>query len=192
MSVDPATATEKAGHMGHTYYFCSAGCRQAFEKDPARYLAPESSSPRPFALGGVTRPGCRRFAQQWQPGPSARSSRSSPLPRASFPASHGCDNVATIRVGPHTGRLDPIHLWNCSNRRPARGRPRPCLLAGEIQSERQRLRPQPPAEDGDAAFLDPGTPIYQIRDEPPADNTWPPHERPHPGLPGGHQKERRP
>ena len=43
MSVDPATATEKADHMGHTYYFCSAGCRQAFEKDPARYLAKDAA-----------------------------------------------------------------------------------------------------------------------------------------------------
>ena len=25
-------------HDGHTYYFCSAGCRQAFEKRPAAYV----------------------------------------------------------------------------------------------------------------------------------------------------------
>ena len=37
MSVDPATATEKVEHDGHTYYFCSAGCRSAFEEEPARY-----------------------------------------------------------------------------------------------------------------------------------------------------------
>jgi YHS domain-containing protein len=37
MSVDPATATEQVEHTGSTYYFCSAGCRSKFEKDPARY-----------------------------------------------------------------------------------------------------------------------------------------------------------
>jgi YHS domain-containing protein/uncharacterized membrane protein YraQ (UPF0718 family) len=37
MSVDPATATEKVEYMGTTHYFCSAGCRSTFEKDPARY-----------------------------------------------------------------------------------------------------------------------------------------------------------
>jgi uncharacterized protein len=39
MSVDPATATEKVDYMGTTYYFCSAGCRATFERDPARYAA---------------------------------------------------------------------------------------------------------------------------------------------------------
>ncbi len=37
MSVDPATATEHVEYMGTTQYFCSAGCRTKFEKDPARY-----------------------------------------------------------------------------------------------------------------------------------------------------------
>ena len=37
MSVDPATAKEKVEYLGTTHYFCSAGCRSAFEKDPARY-----------------------------------------------------------------------------------------------------------------------------------------------------------
>jgi YHS domain-containing protein/uncharacterized membrane protein YraQ (UPF0718 family) len=39
MSVDPATAKDKVEYMGTNYYFCSAGCRAAFEKDPARYAA---------------------------------------------------------------------------------------------------------------------------------------------------------
>jgi len=41
MSVDPATAKEKVEYAGATYYFCSAGCRSAFAKDPARYAAQE-------------------------------------------------------------------------------------------------------------------------------------------------------
>ena len=40
MTVDPATAKEKVDYAGATYYFCSVGCRSAFEKDPARYTAP--------------------------------------------------------------------------------------------------------------------------------------------------------
>ena len=38
-AVDPATAEEKVEHLGTTYYFCSAGCRKAFQGDPGRYLA---------------------------------------------------------------------------------------------------------------------------------------------------------
>jgi uncharacterized membrane protein YraQ (UPF0718 family)/YHS domain-containing protein len=38
MSVDPATATEKVEYAGTTYYFCSAGCRESFVRDPARYI----------------------------------------------------------------------------------------------------------------------------------------------------------
>ena len=37
MDVDPKTAL-KAEHMGQTYYFCSAGCKAAFEKDPMKYM----------------------------------------------------------------------------------------------------------------------------------------------------------
>jgi Cu+-exporting ATPase len=37
MSVDPASASEKVEYMGTTHYFCSAGCRSAFDKNPARY-----------------------------------------------------------------------------------------------------------------------------------------------------------
>ena len=39
MTVDPATAKEKVEYMGTTHYFCSAGCRSAFDKNPARYTA---------------------------------------------------------------------------------------------------------------------------------------------------------
>jgi uncharacterized membrane protein YraQ (UPF0718 family)/YHS domain-containing protein len=42
MSVDTATATEKVEHMGATYYFCSAGCKQTFEKNPGKYVSAEA------------------------------------------------------------------------------------------------------------------------------------------------------
>jgi Cu+-exporting ATPase len=38
MTVDPHTAKHSAEHVGHTYHFCSAGCREKFIADPQRYL----------------------------------------------------------------------------------------------------------------------------------------------------------
>jgi xanthine dehydrogenase accessory factor len=39
MTVDVADARYRTVHEGQTYYFCSAGCLESFEEDPARYLA---------------------------------------------------------------------------------------------------------------------------------------------------------
>lgn len=38
MEVDPATAAAKSEYKGQTYYFCAPGCKQAFDKDPEKYL----------------------------------------------------------------------------------------------------------------------------------------------------------
>ena len=38
MTVDPHTAKHRAEHRGHTYYFCSAGCRTKFVSSPQKYL----------------------------------------------------------------------------------------------------------------------------------------------------------
>jgi Cu+-exporting ATPase len=38
MKVDPHTAKHRAEHRGHSYYFCSAGCRTKFVNDPQKYL----------------------------------------------------------------------------------------------------------------------------------------------------------
>jgi YHS domain-containing protein len=45
MEVDEATAEFKTEHEGQTYYFCAAGCKAAFEEDPAKYLGGESEEP---------------------------------------------------------------------------------------------------------------------------------------------------
>lgn len=37
MDVDPATATQKSEYQGKTYYFCSPGCKRAFEANPQQY-----------------------------------------------------------------------------------------------------------------------------------------------------------
>jgi len=39
MSVDPTKAQSYSIHEGTTYYFCAARCKQAFDADPAGYIA---------------------------------------------------------------------------------------------------------------------------------------------------------
>jgi YHS domain-containing protein len=43
MTVDKATAEYRSFRDGTAIYFCSAGCKQAFDKDPAKYLKSEGS-----------------------------------------------------------------------------------------------------------------------------------------------------
>jgi YHS domain-containing protein len=38
MDVEEHSAAGQSTYDGKTYYFCSPGCREAFEKDPGRYL----------------------------------------------------------------------------------------------------------------------------------------------------------
>ena len=38
MEVDEKKAAATAAYKGHTYYFCAAACKRAFEKDPEKYL----------------------------------------------------------------------------------------------------------------------------------------------------------
>jgi YHS domain-containing protein len=37
MEVDPARAAATVEYQGETYYFCSPGCKAAFEKEPEKY-----------------------------------------------------------------------------------------------------------------------------------------------------------
>ncbi len=38
MNVDERSASGQSIYEGKTYYFCSPGCREVFEKNPGRYL----------------------------------------------------------------------------------------------------------------------------------------------------------
>ena len=38
MDIDPMTAAGKSEYKGQTYYFCSLGCKKAFDKEPGKYL----------------------------------------------------------------------------------------------------------------------------------------------------------
>jgi Cu+-exporting ATPase len=53
MTVDPASSEHRAEHQGEAYYFCCAGCREKFERDPEAYLSPEAAEPRHSPDHGV-------------------------------------------------------------------------------------------------------------------------------------------
>jgi len=38
MTVDTATAEYRSFHSGKAYYFCSAGCKVSFDKDPGKFI----------------------------------------------------------------------------------------------------------------------------------------------------------
>ncbi len=38
MSVDEDKAAATSEYKGKTYYFCAAGCKDAFEKEPEKYV----------------------------------------------------------------------------------------------------------------------------------------------------------
>ena len=38
MEVDPKTAAAKSTYQGKTYYFCSIGCKQDFDKEPQKFV----------------------------------------------------------------------------------------------------------------------------------------------------------
>ncbi|MBI3978300.1 MAG: YHS domain-containing protein [Chloroflexi bacterium] len=44
MTVQEHSAAGKSEYQGQTYYFCSPGCKTAFEKDPAKYTTKQSGA----------------------------------------------------------------------------------------------------------------------------------------------------
>jgi Cu+-exporting ATPase len=53
MTVDPHKTPHRQQHSGRTYYFCSAGCRDKFAADPAKYLAPAGTESAPAVPAGT-------------------------------------------------------------------------------------------------------------------------------------------
>jgi YHS domain-containing protein len=41
MMVDPESAAAMSEYKGKKYYFCSRGCKVAFDKDPEKYIGGE-------------------------------------------------------------------------------------------------------------------------------------------------------
>lgn len=48
MSIDPTTAAATTKFEDRDYYFCSTGCRDEFEKNPARYRHADASTSEPL------------------------------------------------------------------------------------------------------------------------------------------------
>jgi len=44
MDVDPKTTSITSSYEGTTYYFCSQGCKKAFDKEPQKYISKSDSS----------------------------------------------------------------------------------------------------------------------------------------------------
>ena len=53
MSVDPHKTPHRHEHRGHTYYFCSAGCKTKFAAGPDKYLAPQAADAKPVPPGTI-------------------------------------------------------------------------------------------------------------------------------------------
>jgi Cu+-exporting ATPase len=51
MTVDKYAGKPTHVHAGHTYYFCSQGCRTKFAADPTRYLDKAGAAPEPVPAG---------------------------------------------------------------------------------------------------------------------------------------------
>jgi len=43
MAVDERKAAATSQYQGHTYYFCSKGCKAAFDKDPGKFVGGRKS-----------------------------------------------------------------------------------------------------------------------------------------------------
>jgi YHS domain-containing protein len=54
MDVDPSQAAGQSEYNGQTYYFCSKGCKVAFDKDPQSYLNASGSDRGHGGHGGTT------------------------------------------------------------------------------------------------------------------------------------------
>jgi YHS domain-containing protein len=47
MEIDPKTAAGKSVYQGQTYYFCSAGCKKDFDKEPQKYVGAKTQGYQP-------------------------------------------------------------------------------------------------------------------------------------------------
>ena len=43
MEIDPKTAAGQSEFKGQIYYFCSYGCKKAFDKEPEKYVAKQGT-----------------------------------------------------------------------------------------------------------------------------------------------------
>src|SRR3984893_5385275 len=53
MNVEPGSAKHSTEYGGHTYYFCSQGCKTKFVADPACFLGEKPKPPAPAPEGAI-------------------------------------------------------------------------------------------------------------------------------------------
>ncbi|MGH6842125.1 MAG: YHS domain-containing protein, partial [Methylocella sp.] len=53
MNVDSANAKHSAEYGGHTYFFCSQGCKTKFAANPASYIGKKPKPPAPMPEGAI-------------------------------------------------------------------------------------------------------------------------------------------
>jgi YHS domain-containing protein len=44
MEIEPKDAAGTSDYQGQKYYFCSEHCKQAFDKEPQKYIKPDEHS----------------------------------------------------------------------------------------------------------------------------------------------------
>lgn len=44
MTVDEKKAAATSTYQGQTYYFCSVGCKQEFDRNPMQYASPSATA----------------------------------------------------------------------------------------------------------------------------------------------------
>lgn len=49
MQIDPKHAAGSSEYQGQTYYFCSGGCKAAFDKEPQKYVQAPTSAGDPHS-----------------------------------------------------------------------------------------------------------------------------------------------
>jgi Cu+-exporting ATPase len=69
MMVDPQATAHRQSFAGHTYYFCSAGCKAEFAADPPKYLGSQAGIPPPAPLPPGTIYTCPMHPEIRQAGP---------------------------------------------------------------------------------------------------------------------------
>src|ERR1700680_2800560 len=102
MTVDPQIAKHRTTHASEDYVFCSAGCRQKCEADPAKYLHPETQAAKQPPAPAGTIYTCPMHPQIRQVGPG-----SCPICGMALEP-----EVATADTGPSAERVDmQRRLW---------------------------------------------------------------------------------
>jgi Cu+-exporting ATPase len=95
MTINVATAAAARPYDGHTYYFCSAGCFEAFGAEPGKYVAADAAAPavaraeRPEDQAGLEQHEPPRTTTGWFTAPKFGGAGSGGLEYERLPEAHG-------------------------------------------------------------------------------------------------------